>query len=86
MKVNYNRLTNEQKEHYTNLFNRKRSLLCYYKRIFRETYREESELDNALDKILELEAEIQQAKDEIFNIRIESIEAEIEKFKQENNL
>lgn len=86
MRANYKGLDKEVKEELQRKLASKRSLLNYYRRVARGEDGPTEKWENAMDKIIQLEREIDGVIDKTFDARLQAIEARIEKYKRENNL
>lgn len=86
MRANYKGLDKEVKEELQRKLSSKRSLLNYYRKVTREEDGPTEKWENAMDKIIRLEREIDGVNDEIFDARLQAIERRIEEYKRKYNL
>lgn len=86
MRANYKGLDKEVKEELQRKLASKRSLLNYYRKVAREEDGPTEKWEKAMDKIFQLEREIDGVMDLIFVLRLEVIKTRMEKIKREYNL
>ncbi len=86
MRANYKGLDKEVKDEIQRKLASKRSLLKYYRRVAREEDGPTEKWEKTMDKIFQLEREIDEVIDETFNLRLQAIKTRMEKIKREYNL
>ena len=86
MRANYKGIDKEVKEEIQRKLASKRSLLNYYRRVAREEDGPTEKWEKAMDKIFQLEREIDELIDKTFEMRLQVIKTRMEKIKREYNL